>query len=111
MDVRIDDRGKYFTQRISKESVVSVIRTIEHIVVGHVYVRPEHRLKDELNSEAGRFLAVTNAQVYDNQGTNLLFESSFLLLSYDHVIMISPLEAVSNAGEALWAQTELQEAE
>jgi hypothetical protein len=111
MELHIDDRGKYFTPRINKESVFSVIRTSEHLIVGHIHVRPEHRLKDEINGDRDRFLAITDASVYDSTGVQLLFTSSFLLLAYNHVVLISPIEAVSDATDALWFQSIPQEAE
>ncbi|MCG8347274.1 MAG: hypothetical protein MI924_05775 [Chloroflexales bacterium] len=111
MESHLDDRGKYFTPRINKESVFSVIRTSEHLIVGHIYVRPEHRLKDEINNDRDRFLAITDASVYNSAGTQLLFTSSFLLLAYNHVVLISPVEAVSDMTEAIWFQNIPEEAE
>jgi hypothetical protein len=93
MDVRIDDRGKFFTPHVAKDTVRALVRTTEHLVIGQVYVRPDRRLKDELNSEAGRFLAVTGACVYDSSGKTMLYKTSFLLISYEHVILISPIDA------------------
>ncbi len=104
MDVRIDDRGKYFTPRVSKESVVSVLRTTEHLIVGHIYVRPDRRLKDDLNEDQARFLAITDALVYDPSGTQLLFSTSLLMVSYAHVILLSPVEAIEDAADAPWLQ-------
>lgn len=111
MEVRIDDRGKYFTPRVSKESVASVVRTTDHLIVGNVYVRPDRRLKDELNEDPDRFLAITDAFVYDAYGERLLFGSSFLLVAYTHVILISPVEALSDTAEAIWLQRMPKEAQ
>lgn len=109
MDLHIDDRGKYFTQRISKESVDAMVRTTDHFIVGNVYVRPDQRLKDELNSDHGRFVAITNARVYDALGERLLFATNFLLVTYEHVILISPVDAVTEAPHAAWVQQAPQE--
>lgn len=102
MNVHIDPKGKYFTPRVNKEPVLSIIRTTEHLIVGCVPVRPDTRLKDELSHEATRFFAVTDAYVYDATGERLLFESSFLLIAHHQVILLSPLEAVSNVSGATW---------
>jgi hypothetical protein len=104
MDVRTDDRGKYFTPRVTKESVATAIRTTEHMIVGMVHVRPDQRLKDELNNVHDRFIAVTDAHVYNASGSELLLESSFLLVDGNHVIFITPLEAIKGGEKFAWAQ-------
>ncbi len=104
MDVRTDDRGKYFTPRVTKESVATVIRTTEHMIVGMVHVRPDQRLKDELNNAHDRFIAVTDARVYNASGNELLLESSFLLVEDNHVIFITPLEAIKGGEKYAWAR-------
>jgi hypothetical protein len=109
MDVRTDNRGKYFTPRVNKESVAAAVRTTEHLIVGQIYVRPDKRLKDELNSGQERFVAVTDARVYDAAGSRMLFESSLLVVGYSHVIFISPLEAISAEQLPAWAQRENEE--
>lgn len=110
MDVRIDDRGKFFTPHVAKDTVQALVRTTDHLVVGHVYVRPDRRLKDELNAEAGRFLAITNATVYDETGDHQLYQTSFLLVSYAQVILIGPLEAFA-AERPSWARPDVKEEE
>ncbi len=99
--VEVTHKGKYFTPRVSKEPVVALIRTHDYLITGSVYTRPEQRLKDELNSDRERFLAVTEAQVYDPSGEQLLFESSFLLIAYDHIVLITPTDAITaTSGDA-----------
>ena len=97
MDLRVDDKGKYFTPRVSKESIGVAVRTTEHLIVGQVHVRPDQRLKDELNNSMDRFVAITEARVYDSNGIRLLFESDFLIVASEHVIFVSPLDAVKEA--------------
>lgn len=104
MDVRTDDRGKFFTPRVTKESVAAAIRTADHMIVGQVHVRPDQRLKDELNSAHDRFIAVTDARVHNALGSDLLFESSFLLVDARHVIFITPLEAIKDSESLGWAR-------
>jgi hypothetical protein len=104
MDVRTDDRGKFFTPRVTKESVATAIRTTEHLIVGLVHVRPDQRLKDELNNANDRFIAITDARVHNAGGSELLFESSFLLVDANHVIFITPLEAIKGGEAYVWAR-------
>lgn len=109
MDLRIDDRGKYFTPRVSKESIVAAIRTTDHFVTGMIYVRPDQRLKDELNLSQERFIAVTDARIYDAQGTTVLFESSFLAIASAQIIFITPMDAVKRSPQLCWLPSEEQE--
>lgn len=109
MDLRIDDRGKYFTPRVSKESIAAALRTTDHLIVGQIHVRPDQRLKDELNLSQERFVAVTDARVYDAQGANLLFSSEFLIVASSHIIFISPLDAVRHDQQVAWLPTEAEE--
>lgn len=102
MDLRIDDRGKYFTARVSKESIAVALRTTEHLIVGQIHVRPDQRLKDEMNLSQERFVAVTDAHVYDSQGQNQLFESAFLIVASQHIIFITPLDALKEDQQLGW---------
>jgi hypothetical protein len=105
MDLRIDDRGKYFTPRVSKESIAAALRTTEHLIVGQIHVRPDQRLKDELNLSQERFIAITDARVYDSLGANVLFESAFLIVASSHIIFITPLDAVEQDRQLPWLPT------
>src|SRR3712207_3327818 len=102
MDLRIDEKGKYFTQRISKDTLPAFIRTAEHVVVGHIHTRPDRRLKDELNEDSSRYLPITDAQVYDAASEKLLYHSSFMLIAYHHIVLISPLDALEQIRDVPW---------
>jgi hypothetical protein len=108
MNLRIDDKGKYFTQRISKDMLPAFVRTANQIIVGHIYIRPERRLKDELNEDTSRYLPVTNAQIYDATSEQLLYQTAFLLVAYQHIIMISPLDALEQIRDVPWQVSEQQ---
>lgn len=108
MDMRIDEKGKYYTPRVAKDTLPAFIRTTDQVIVGHVYVRPDRRLKDELSEDSSRFLPVTDAHVYDAATEKLLYHSGFLLIAYQHIVMISPLEALADIRPTPW-QTEQTE--
>ena len=42
-DAQFDNKGKIFTDVISKESVTAVIQTVTHQIRGFVHVRPGER--------------------------------------------------------------------
>jgi hypothetical protein len=102
MDLRIDEKGKYFTSRVAKDSLAALIRTQDQVIVGFIYVRPERRIKDELNEDESRFLPITNARIYDAHSEKLLYESTFLLVAFDHIVMVSPLDAMPNVRTVPW---------
>lgn len=102
MDLRIDDKGKYYTQRVTKDMLPAFIRTAEQVIVGNIHTRPDRRLKDELNEDTARFLAVTDARVYDSSNEQLLYHSALMLISYTHIVMISPLDAHEDFRDVPW---------
>lgn len=102
IDLRIDEKGKYFTQRVAKDVLPAFIRTADQVIVGNIHARPEHRLKDELNEDKSRFLAITDARVYAAADERLLYHSALLLVAYEHIVMLSPLEAHEHVRDVPW---------
>lgn len=89
MVTQYDEKGKIFTQVVSKEPILVVIQTGQVIVRGLIHVRPDTRLKDELNNLRERFVAVTDASVTNLHGEEL-YRSNFLVLNIDQIIWITP---------------------
>ena len=106
MDMRIDEKGKFYTPRVAKDTLPALVRTNDQVIVGHLYVRPDKRLKDDLNDDSSRFLPVTDARVYNAADDTLLYHSSFLLVAFRHIIMISPLDALAEAGSSPWQEAQ-----
>ena len=88
MSIRYDEKGKFFTDVITKDAVTSNIQTLVSRIEGNVHVRLNERVKDELN-RGEQFLAVTDAHIYNLQGQKI-FEAEFMLINRDHVIWIIP---------------------
>jgi uncharacterized protein YcfJ len=88
-----DDKGKIFTQVISKHPVQVTIQTGQNIIRGSVHVRQNARVKDELD-EQQHFLAVTDAVVY-SQAQEELYRASFLVVNTHHIVWIIPEEEIS----------------
>jgi hypothetical protein len=65
MSIEYDEKGKYYTDVVTKIAVPAVIQTSDHLIRGLVHVRQGERLKDELEGQ-GNFLAVTSAILYDH---------------------------------------------
>lgn len=90
MNIRYDDKGKFFTDVITKDAVPSIIQTLVSRIQGNMHVRINERVKDELN-RGEQFLAVTNAKIFNLQGEKVR-ESEFILINRDHVIWVVPDE-------------------
>ncbi len=88
MSLHYDEKGKFFTDYVTKEPVDTIIQTSLHTIYGRIYVRADERVSDLLNrSEA--FLAVTDVQI-KNQAGETLFESEFLAINRQEIIWIIP---------------------
>jgi hypothetical protein len=90
MVTQFDDKGKIFTQVISKKPYTVIIQTTRQTIHGTIHVRPTERVIDEINNSA-KFIAVTEATVMDLDGS-LLYESSFVTLNRDQIIWLLPLD-------------------
>lgn len=90
MIVEYDEKGKYYTDVISKDVVFSRIQTHFNQIHGFVHVRKGERLSDEIN-EANPFLAVTHAEICNLQG-EALYKSKFLLVNRSHIIWLMPID-------------------
>ena len=97
MTLHIDDKGKYFTDVISKEEIAVIIQTSTHRIEGYLHVRSGVRLKDELNHPE-RFLAVTDASVFSPTG-ELLYRSSFMAVNSNQVVWVIPAHELTGGGE------------
>lgn len=89
MTTQYDEKGKIFTEVISKRPVPVIIRTVDNIIHGTVYARPDIRLIDELNASRNRFAAVTDVTVLSLEKV-ALYQSSFLVISIDQIVWIIP---------------------
>jgi hypothetical protein len=83
-----EEKGKIFTNIVSKKPLDVVIQTSLHKITGKIHIRPDDRLKDEVNAPE-TFLAVTDAMVHDLDG-KLAFETSFITVNRQQIIWIIP---------------------
>lgn len=97
MSIEYDEKGKYYTNVISKISVSSILQTTTHLIRGMVHVRQGERLKDELENDES-YVAVTNASVHDFNG-NVVYSSPFMAVHKTQIVWIMPSEE-NNEGEA-----------
>jgi hypothetical protein len=88
---------------VPTETMGVAVRTPDQLLVGYLHARPQKRLKDELNGNSDHFLALTEARVYDGAGSQLLYESSVVLLDSASIVSVTPLSAVGPA-PAAWSK-------
>jgi len=88
MATQYDDKGKFYTDIISKVLVPVIIHVGHYRMQGNVHVRSGYRLKDEMN-EPDTFIAVTNALVFDLNGV-VLYQTDFIAINREHIDWIIP---------------------
>ena len=90
MSLHYDEKGKFFTDYISKDSISASIHTSCYRIQGNIYVRVGERLTDELNG-CEQFLPVTDASVFDLNGKEL-YRSDFIIVNRDQIVLLVPEE-------------------
>jgi hypothetical protein len=81
--------------RIPTDRIEALVRTSDQLIVGRLHAQPGKRLKDEMNHISTRFIAITDARVYDAARGELLYETKFLLVANDHIVSVTPQESVT----------------
>jgi hypothetical protein len=94
MVMHFDEKGKFFTPVINKHPVSVIIQTINHRITGNIHIRPEDRIKDELDRDEG-FLAVTDAVIQDTEGKEIA-SSQFVSVNRQQIVWVLPVEEISN---------------
>lgn len=88
MTFEYDEKGKIFTDIVSKVSIPATIQTTTHLIRGQLHVRRDQRIKDELDI-AENFLAVTDVTVLAPDGQTL-FQAPFLAVRRSHIVWVIP---------------------
>ncbi|HMO55979.1 MAG TPA: hypothetical protein PKC19_01375 [Roseiflexaceae bacterium] len=109
MGLRVNERGKFFSVRVPKDALHTLVQTREHLVVGYFHMRPDRRMKDELNEARSRFLPITDAHIYRAGDETERYYTSFLLVAYAVITMVAPIEAISRVRPTPWLPDTPQE--
>ena len=88
MTFEYDEKGKIFTDFVSKVAVYATIQTTTHMLRGRVHVRRDQRVIDELDLNEN-FLALTDVSVLGVDG-QVLFQAPFLALRRTHIVWVLP---------------------
>ncbi len=101
MTIQFNDKGKFFTDVITKDPTEVILQTRTHRIKGTVFVTRGDRLIDELNG-TDQFIAVTDAVVSTDQGEQL-YKCEFLTVNIDHIVWLLPNDEIkashANSGD------------
>lgn len=96
MVTEYNERGKFFTNIITKDPVHVLIQTANQRIEGEVHMRRDERLREEIN-QPERFLAITNAIIFDAIGTEL-YRTNLLMINSSQIIWLTPFSEM-NTGQ------------
>ena len=88
MTIEYDDKGKIFTDIVSKIAVYATIQTTMHMMRGRIHVRRDQRVIDELDVNEN-FIAITDVTVLGADGQTL-FQAPFLAVRRSHIVWVIP---------------------
>ena len=88
MSIEYDEKGKIFTDIVSKITVYATVQTTTHLMRGRIHVRRDQRIIDELDLNE-HFLAMTDVSVLGSDGQTL-FQAPFLAVGRAHIIWVMP---------------------
>lgn len=86
--IEYDDKGKIFTEVVSKVAIQATIQTTTHLLRGQIHVRRDQRIKDELDGSEN-FLALTDVTVLGVDG-QAIFQTPFLAVRRSHIVWVLP---------------------
>jgi hypothetical protein len=90
MTFEIDEKGKIFTDVVTKRPVSAIVQTTTHVLRGNIHVHPQQRLKDELDRDE-MFLAMTDVQVLGADGA-VIRQTEFLAVQRSQIVWVTPAE-------------------
>ena len=86
MPTRYDKKGKYYTNKVTKEKILVTIQTSVDKLSGYLHIQPDKRLKDDLNDSNG-FLALTDGKILDSHHGELS-RFDFMAVNKDYVVWV-----------------------
>lgn len=98
MSFEYDNKGKFFTDVISKIPLAVLVQTTTHLIQGMLHIRRDERLKDELDRDIP-FLALTDIKIIGEEGQEL-YKSDFVAVQRKQIIWVLPQEEEKIAQEA-----------
>jgi hypothetical protein len=97
MTIEYDDKGKVFTDVVSKVAIPAIVQTTQQLIHGNVHVHRDERLKDELDRDE-LFLAMTDVSIVKADG-QVVHTSRFLAVRRAQIVWVMPAGDDQEAGE------------
>jgi len=88
---QFEEKGKIYTKVVTTSPLKVILQTGANRIVGLMHVRQGDRLKDALVT-AENFLAVTDAKVFDVNGTNVVYNTNFIAINLHQILWVVPEE-------------------
>ncbi len=88
MTIEFDEKGKRFTDIVTKRPVFATVQTTNQLLRGTIHVRRDQRIKDELDLD-DKFIAITDVSILGAEG-QVLFNAPFLAVNRAHIIWVLP---------------------
>jgi len=98
MSIEYDEKGKIFTDIVSKVAIYATIQTTMHMLRGRIHVRRDQRIIDELDLNEN-FIAITDVSILGVDGQTL-FQAPFLAVRRSHIVWVIPEQKSGEEGEA-----------
>ncbi len=88
MSFEVDEKGKIFTEVVTKKPLPAIVQTATHLIRGNIHIHPDERLKDELDRDEP-FLAITEARVLGADGEPV-YHTDFLAVQRSQIVWVMP---------------------
>jgi len=92
MTFEYDEKGKIYTNVVSKVAVPALVQTSLQLIRGVIHIHQGERVKDELDRDEF-FLAITDASILAPDGETVLRSAPFLAVRRSQIVWIIPQEA------------------
>ena len=97
MTIEYDEKGKKFTDIVTKKPVYATVQTTKQMLRGNIHVHQDQRIKDELDID-DKFIAITDVSILGADG-QVLFQTPFLAVNRAQIVWVLP-EQKQNEEEA-----------
>jgi len=88
MTIEYDEKGKFYTDVITKLPVSCLLQTTTHLMRGFVHVRQGERFKNELERDEV-FLALTNVSIL-GANDEILYSAPFMAVQRSQIVWVMP---------------------
>jgi hypothetical protein len=95
--IEYDEKGKKFTDIVTKKPVYATVQTTKQMLRGNIHVHQDQRIKDELDID-DKFIAITDVSILGADG-QVLFQTPFLAVNRAQIVWVLP-EQKQNEEEA-----------